>query len=168
MATRPRARLAELETLEGGGAGGMGGGGGGSGVGGTRWSNLPSVRGRANTVDDLRRLTRDTSHLHGGAKGAADEAKQRAAVRTAVRAAGVAGVGAAGKAAMNDDEPTEKPSKNKDKDEDNFQETKRIMREVDADIKASKSDKMKSGGVVSASKRADGIAQRGKTRGKMC
>ena len=166
MATRPRPRLAELETLEGGGAGGMGGGGGGSGVGGTRWSNLPSVRGRANTVDDLRRLTRDTSHLHGGAKGAADEAKQRAAVRTAVRAAGVAGVGAAGKAAMNDDEPTEKPSK--DKDEDNFQETKRIMREVDADIKASKGDKMKSGGAVSASNRADGIAQRGKTRGKMC
>jgi hypothetical protein len=27
---------------------------------------------------------------------------------------------------------------------------------------------MKKGGVVSASKRADGIAQRGKTRGKMC
>lgn len=28
--------------------------------------------------------------------------------------------------------------------------------------------RMKKGGVVSASKRADGIAQRGKTRGKMC
>jgi hypothetical protein len=66
-----------------------------------------------------------------------------------------------------DDEPTEKPSKDKDEDEGNFQETKRIMREVDADIKASKGDKMKSGGKVTASKRGDGIAQRGKTRGKM-
>jgi len=75
---------------------------------------------------------------------------------------------------MDDDEPTEKPNKDKnkdkdkDKDEDNFQETKRIMREVDADIKASKGDKMKSGGKVTASRRGDGIAQRGKTRGKMC
>jgi hypothetical protein len=29
-------------------------------------------------------------------------------------------------------------------------------------------DSYKKGGAVSASKRADGIAQRGKTRGKMC
>ena len=164
MATIRRPRLAELETLEGGGAGGMGGG---SGVGGTRWSNLPSVRGRANTVDDLRKLTRDTSHLHGGAKGAADEAKQRAAQRTAIRVAGLGAAGAGVKSMMSDDdEPAEKPSK--DTDEDNFQNTKRIMREVDADIKASKGNKMKSGGKVTASKRGDGIAQRGKTRGKMC
>jgi hypothetical protein len=163
---KSRAKLAELETLEGGGAGGMGGG---SGVGGTRWSNLPSFKGKANTIDDIKRLSKDTSKLKGTSKEIADEAKQRAASRTAVRVAGVAGVGAAGKAAMSGDEPTEKPSR--DTDEDNFQETRRIMREVDEDIKGSKygkADGMKSGGSVTASKRADGIAQRGKTRGKMC
>ena len=155
----------------------MGGGGGrasgsssGRGVEGTRWSNLPSFRGNANTVDDLRRLTRDTSNLRGGAKGAADEAKQRAAVRTAVRAAGLATAGAGVKSMMDDEnEPAEETSK--DEKEDNFQEAKRVLREVDAETKGSKygkGEKMKSGGMTSsASKRADGIATKGKTRGKM-
>jgi hypothetical protein len=159
---KSRAKLAELEVLEGGGAGGMG-------VGGTKWSNLPSMRGSSSTMSDLKRMSTDTSHLKGGAKEAVEEAKRRAANRTGVRAAGAVGVGAAGKAAMSDDEPMEKPSRNTD--EDNFQETRRIMREVDEDIKGSKygkGDGMKSGGKVTASRRADGIAQRGKTRGKIC
>ena len=199
MATRPRPRLAELETLEGGGAGGMGGGGGGMGRSNRTTLmprlNKPEIEGytyrspsqtnarsllphpRENVVEsqraDIDRIRRGLSASGTTERGrlAQQEAAGRAITRTggragAISAAGIAG--AAGKAAMDDDEPTEKPSKNKDKDEDNFQETKRIMREVDADIKASKSDKMKSGGVVSASNRADGIAQRGKTRGKMC
>lgn len=173
-----RPKLAELEVLEGGGAGGMGGGGGGRaasasapaaattgastarGVGGTRWSNMPSMRGNANTVDDLRRLTRDTSNLRGGAKGAADEAKQRAAVRTAVRAAGLATAGAGVKSMMSDDEPAKETSK--DEKEDNFQEAKRILREVDAETKASKGEKMKSGGSVKGWGKARG-ARKAKT-----
>jgi hypothetical protein len=166
-----RPKLAELEVLEGGGAGGMGGGGGrASGVGGTKWSNLPSFKGKANAIDDIRRLSKDTSNLKGGAKGAADEAKQRAANRTAVRAAGLGAVGTGVKSMMDDDEPAEETSKGEK--EDNFQEAKRVLREVDAETKASKygkGEKMASGGMTSsASKRADGIATKGKTRGKMC
>ena len=204
MATVRRPRLAELETLEGGGAGGMGGGGGGSGRSNSTTLmprlNKPEIEGytyrspsqtnarsllphpRENVVEsqraDIDRIRRGLSASGTTERGrlAQQEAAGRAITRTGGRAGAIAAAGIAGKAAMDDDEPTEKPSKDKnkdknkdkDEDEDNFQETKRIMREVDADIKASKSDKMKSGGVVSASKRADGIAQRGKTRGKMC
>jgi hypothetical protein len=148
---KSRAKLAELEPLEGGGAGGSGGG---SGVGGTKWSNLPSMKGSSNMMSDLKRMSTDTSHLKGGAKEAVEEAKRRAANRTGVRAVGIAGLGAVGKAAMDDDEPDVKPKK--DTDEDNFQETKRIMREVDSDIKGSKygkGDGMKSGGKVTASRK---------------
>jgi hypothetical protein len=200
MATVRRPRLAELETLEGGGAGGMGGGSGRSNS--TTLMprlNKPEIEGytyrspsqtnarsllphpRENVVEsqraDIDRIRRGLSASGTTERGrlAQQEAAGRAITRTGGRAGAIAAAGIAGKAAMDDDEPTEKPSKDKnkdknkdkDEDEDNFQETKRIMREVDADIKASKSDKMKSGGVVSASKRADGIAQRGKTRGKI-
>ena len=195
MATRSRQRLAELELLEGGGAGGMGGGGGGGGgIGGTRWSNLPSIRGRANTVDDLRKLTRDTSHLHGGAKGAADEAKQRAAVRTAIRGAGLAATGAGVKSMMSDDEPAKKSSSRDEVEPaENFQKNmlaeERLVKkksspsknmsiegkmyegrnpEIDQDTREAAGGYKRGGKVASkASSRADGIAQRGKTRGKM-
>jgi hypothetical protein len=42
----------------------------------------------------------------------------------------------------------------------------KAAREADAEVKR-ETRGMKNGGIVSASKRADGIAQRGKTRGKM-
>jgi len=192
-------KLAELEVLEGGGAGGMGGGGGRSNS--TTLMprlNKPEIEGytyrspsqtnarsllphpRENVVEsqraDIDRIRRGLSASGTTERGrlAQQEAAGRAITRTGGRAGAIAAAGIAGKAAMDDDEPTEKPNKDKnkdkdkDKDEDNFQETKRIMREVDADIKASKGDKMKSGGKVTASRRGDGIAQRGKTRGKMC
>ena len=64
-----------------------------------------------------------------------------------------------------------------DTDTANRKEVARVLREVDADAAERKNytgnkkggviKKMASGGVT-ASKRADGIAQRGKTRGKMC
>jgi hypothetical protein len=120
------------QLLEGGG----GGGGGGGGISGTKWSSMPSFRGNASTMGDLKKLTKDTSQLKGGAKAAADEAKSRAATRTGVRAAGAAAAGEGVKAALSSSEAKGKPER--DTDEDNFQETKRIMREVDADIKASK------------------------------
>ena len=45
------------------------------------------------------------------------------------------------------------------------EEKSELKREV---TRGNQEDKYKKGGVVSASKRADGIAQRGKTRGKVC
>jgi hypothetical protein len=52
-----------------------------------------------------------------------------------------------------------------------FRENEKALQEVDAEIeseKYGKGDKYAKGGSVSASRRGDGIAQRGKTRGKMC
>ena len=43
-------RPTDDQQLEGGGAG-MG-----AGVGGTRWSNLPSFKGKANAADDIRKM----------------------------------------------------------------------------------------------------------------
>lgn len=151
MATRPR-RGDDLTPLEGGG--------GGAGVGGTKWSNMPSFRGNANIVDDFRKLTKDTSHLKGGAKRSADLAEERAANRMAVRAAGAAGAGAAAKAATNDE-----PKKAAAKSEDYEDLTGDVS--IDPSNPTGVAGKgMKKGGMT-ASRRADGCAQRGKTRGTL-
>jgi hypothetical protein len=165
----PKGLRKPMEEMLLGTEGGKGGvGGGGSGVGGTRWSSMPSFRSNASTMDDLRKLTKDTSHLKGGAKAAADEAKTRAAKRTGVRAAGATAAVEGAKAALGTSEAKSKPQQ--DTDEEIFQEVQRVMRKVDEDIEAekyAKPDKYKQGGSVSASRRADGCAQRGKTRGKV-
>jgi hypothetical protein len=80
-------KFAEDQPLEGGG--------GGAGVGGTKWSKMPSFKGNASFMDDVKKLTKDTSHLKGGAKKSTDLAEERAAARMGVRAAGagtVAGI----------------------------------------------------------------------------
>jgi hypothetical protein len=162
----PKGIRKPMEEMLLGTEGGKGGGGGG--VGGTKWSSLPSFRGNASTMDDLRKLTKDTSHLKGGAKASADEAKTRAAKRTGVRAAGATAAAEGARTALSSSEAKSKPQQ--DTEEENFQEVQRILRKVDEDIEAekyAKPDKYKSGGAVSASRRGDGIAQRGKTRGKM-
>jgi len=81
------------QLLEGGGAGA----GAGAGIRNTKWSSMPSFKGNASTMGDIKKLTADSSHLKGGAKQAVDEAKARAAKRTAVRAAGAAAAGAGAK-----------------------------------------------------------------------
>jgi hypothetical protein len=147
------------QLLEGAGAG-MG-----AGVGGTKWSNMPSFKGKANAADDIRKMGADTSHLKGGAKDAANEAKDRAFNRTAGRVAGATALSEGTKAALG------RSATAKESDEDSFKEMERAMRAADADIESSKygkGDGMKKGGKVTASCRADGIAQRGKTRGKLC
>jgi hypothetical protein len=116
----------------------------GAGVGGTKWSSMPSFKGNASTVGDIKKMTADTSHLKGGAKAAADEAKGRAAKRTAVRAAGAAAAGIGARAAKEDAAAAGTA-------EDSFKEVERTLREVDADLEAEKygkGDKMKSGGSV--------------------
>jgi len=144
------------------------GGGAGAGISGTKWSNMPSFKGNANFVDDLKKMGADTSRLKGGAKESAEMARDRAANRTAVRAAGAVAAGQGVKASLSNN-ATAKQSNNYD-EEGSFKEMERAMRAADADIESSKygkGDRMKNGGMT-ASKRADGIAQRGKTRGSIC
>jgi hypothetical protein len=153
-------RPTDDQLLEGGGAGMS------AGVGGTKWSNLPSFKGKSNAIDDLKKMGADTSHLKGGAKTSAEEAKDRAANRTAVRAASAVAVNEGTKAALNN------TASAKEDGGDSFKEMERALRAADSEIESSKygkGDKMKQGGYVSsASSRADGIASKGKTRGKMC
>jgi len=121
------------------------GGGAGAGIGGTKWSSMPSLRSNATALGDIKKMTSDTSHLKGGAKSAADEAKGRAAKRTAVRAAGAEAIYEGTKAAADSE------SKKANKDEDSFKEVERALRAADEEIESSKygkGDKMKKGGSV--------------------
>ena len=141
---------------------------GGASIRGTKYSSLPSFKGNASTLGDIKKLTADSSHLKGGAKQAVDEAKGRAAKRTAVRAAGAAAAGAGAKSMMGES-ASAKDSGSADDGvvEATFRksETKEEPPEMATHYKP---DNYKSGGKVNASRRADGIAQRGKTRGKVC
>jgi len=145
----------DLTPLEGGG------GGGGAGVSGTKWSGMPSFKSNASLMDDVKKLTKDTSHLKGGAKKSTDLAEDRAAKRMAVRAAGTAAVGAGAKAATSEDKPKKAAAKSED------------YEDMSGDVKADSSNPtgvagtgMKKGGMT-ASRRADGIASRGKTKGRI-
>jgi len=152
--------------------GGISGGGGGASIRGTKYSSLPSFKGNASTLGDIKKLTADSSHLKGGAKQAVDEAKGRAAKRTAVRAVGAAATGVGAKSnyqTMMDESASAKDSGNKDDGaiEATFRKSKDREEEEPPEMATHyKPDNYKSGGM--ASSRADGIAQRGKTRGKVC
>ena len=154
MATNRPRRGDDLTPLEGGGGGG--------GISGTKYSNMPSFKGNASIMDDLKKLTKDTSKLKGGAKKATELATDRAINRLAVRATGAAGAGAAAKTLSGKDAVADDKSKESDDYED-------MSGAVDIDVSnptgvAGKG--MKKGGMT-ASSRADGCAQRGKTRGMM-
>ena len=157
MATNRPRRGDDLTPLEGGG-----GGAGGASVRSTKWSNMPSLRGNANIVDDIRKLTKDTSKLKGGAKRSTELAEDRAARRMAVRAAGAAAAGAAAKAATSEDKPKKASAAASEDYED-------MSGAVDIDVSnptgvAGKG--MKKGGMT-ASRRADGCATKGKTKGRI-
>ena len=128
------------------------GGGGGAGISGTKYSKMPSLRGSSSTMGDLKKINQDTSYLRGNAKKVTEDAQDRAAARTGVRAAG-AGAAAAGAKALTGD------------DSEDMKDDKTPSRAGMGEIMSGKG--MAKGGMT-ASKRADGIAQRGKTRGKMC
>jgi len=153
MATsRPR-RGDDLTPLEGGG--------GGAGISGTKYSNMPSFKGNASIMDDLKKLTKDTSKLKGGAKKATELATDRAINRLAVRAAGAAGAGAVAKAATSEDKPKKAVA--------NFEDYEDMGGAVDIDVSnptGVAGRGMKKGGMT-ASSRADGCCVKGKTRGKM-
>lgn len=135
------------EQLEGGGAG--------AGISGTKWSKMPSMGGNSSLMGDLKKINKDTSHLRGNAKKVAEDAQDRAAARTGVRA-GAAGAATAGAKMATTDAAAE------DTDYSKYQNMS-----GPAGMGAILSGKgMAKGG--SASSRADGIASRGKTRGKIC
>jgi hypothetical protein len=149
-------RRGEDPLLEGGGGNGIGGG-----VGGTKWSNMPSFKSNASIMDDIKKLTKDTSHLKGGAKKATELAENRALNRMAARA-GATGAVAAGAKAATSDEPKKGSAAKSDDYED-----------MSGDVSADPSNPtgaagkgMKKGGMT-ASRRADGIASRGKTKGRI-
>ena len=145
--------------------GGISGGGGGASIRGTKYSNLPSFRGNASTLGDIKKLTTDSSHLKGGAKQAVDEAKGRAAKRTAVRAVGAAATGVGAKSMMGESASAKDSNKDDGVVEATFRksEAKEESPEMATHYKP---DNYKSGGAT-ASKRADGCCTKGKTRGKM-
>ena len=136
---------------------------GGAGIGGTKWSSIPSRS--SSTLGDIKKLTADTSHLKGGAKKSVEEAQGRAAKRTGIRAVGAATVGTGVKSMMPEN-ATAKESSDDGVVEATFRKSE--AKEEPSEMATHyKPDNFKSGGKVSASRRADGIAQRGKTRGKM-
>ena len=154
MATNRPRRGDDLTPLEGGG-----GGAGGASVRSTKWSNMPSLRGNANIVDDIRKLTKDTSKLKGGAKRATELAEARAAQRMAIRAASAGAAVEGIKAATSEDKPKKAAAKSEDYED--------MSGAVDIDVSnptgvAGKG--MKKGGT--ASSRADGCATKGKTKGR--
>jgi hypothetical protein len=150
--------------LEGGIAGA---GGASTSIKGTKWSSMPSFKGNASTMGDIKKLTADSSHLKGGAKQAVDEAKARAAKRTAVRAAGAQAAYQGGKAIVGES-ASSKDSGNKDDGvvEATFRKATEDREEPPEMATHYKPDNYKSGGTT-ASRRADGIATKGKTRGKI-
>ena len=152
MATsRPR-RGDDLTPLEGGGGGG--------GVGGTKWSSVPSLRGNASIMDDLKKITKDTSKLKGGAKRSTELATDRAINRMGIRAIGAAGAGAAAKAATSEDKPKKAVTNSEDYED--------MSGAVDIDVSnptGVAGRGMKKGGMT-ASRRADGCATKGKTKGR--
>jgi hypothetical protein len=142
------------QLLEGGGAGA-----GSASVKSTKWSNMPSFKGNANIVDDFKKLTKDTSHLKGGAKKSTDLAEERAVSRMAVRAGATGAAAAAAKAATSEDKPKKAAVKSEDYED--------MSGEVNLDPSnpTGVSGKgMAKGGT--ASSRGDGCATKGKTKGR--
>jgi len=135
-------------------------GGGGASVSGTKYSNMPSFRGNASVMDDLRKLTSPPTKARGAAKRSVELAEDRAINRMAVRSAGAAGVGAAVKSLSGKDAVANEKSKNSDEYED-------MSGPVNMDSSnptGVAGTGMKKGGMT-ASSRGDGCAQRGKTKG---
>jgi len=121
---------------------------------------MPSFKSNASIMDDIKKLTKDTSKLKGGAKKATDLAEDRAAQRMAIRVAGTGAAGAAAKALTSEDKPKKAIAKSDD------------YEDLTGDVSLDPSNPtgvagkgMKKGGMT-ASSRADGCATKGKTKGR--
>jgi hypothetical protein len=156
MAKNPSRRGLDEQLLEGGGGGG---GMRSTSVKSTKWSGMPSIKGNASLMDDLKKITAPPTKAKGAAKKSVELAEDRAVSRTLARAAG-AGAAGAGVKAMTSKEAAAA------KDKDDYED-------MAGDVKADSSNPtgvagtgMKKGGMT-ASRRADGIASRGKTKGRI-
>jgi hypothetical protein len=152
----PARRGLDEQELEGGGAGASMRS---TSTKSTKWSGMPSMKGNASLMDDLKKITAPPTKAKGAAKRSVELAEDRAVSRTLARAAG-AGAAGAGVKAMTSKEAAAA------KDKDDYED-------MAGDVKADSSNPtgvagtgMKKGGMT-ASRRADGIASRGKTRGKI-
>ena len=157
MATNKSKRGDDLTPLEGGG------GGGGAGVRDTKWSGLPSFRSNASIVDDFKKLTAPATKAKGAAKRSVELAADRAVSRMVARGVGT-GAAVAGAKALTGKEAAAA----KDKDTDDYED---MGGDVNVDYSnptgVSGKGMKKGGSVSSASKRADGCAVKGKTKGRM-
>jgi len=127
----------------------------------TKYSSMPSFRSNASVMDDIKKITASPTKAKGAAKRAVELAEERAINRMAVRGAGAAGAGAAAKALTSEDKPKKASAAAED------------YEDMSGDVSADFSNPtgvagtgMKKGGMT-ASRRGDGIAQRGKTKGTM-
>jgi hypothetical protein len=152
----PKRGLDEQELEGGGGGGGMRS----ASVKDTKWSNMPSFKGNANIVDDFKKLTKDTSHLKGGAKKSTELAENRAINRMAVRA-GATGAAVAGAKAATSDEPKKGAAKS-----DDYEDMSGDVN-LDSSNPTGVAGKGMAKGGMTASRRADGCAVKGKTKGRM-
>jgi len=141
------------EQLEGGATGGGGAGGARASVSGTKWSNMPSMRGNSSMMGDLRKINKNTSSLKGNAKKVAEDAQDRAAARTGVRAATAGAVATGAKMASSDSSAD---------DSKHSSDQNKAGPASMGDILSGKG--MANGGTASA--RADGCAAKGKTKGR--
>ena len=171
------------QMLEGGGSGA-----GGASIRGTKYSNMPSFTGNASFMDDIKKLTKDTSHLKGGAKRSTDLAEDRALNRMAVRAGaagtaaavakGLSGSGASAKEDTSENvkerraegTPTPTPTPQKKPSNQNMSIKGKLYEgrnpEIDDDTREAAAGYKRGGKVSSASSRADGCAVKGKTKGR--
>jgi hypothetical protein len=122
---------------------------------------MPSFKSNASLMDDLKKITAPPTKAKGAAKKSVELAADRAVSRTLARAAAPAAAVAAAKAATSEDKPKKAAAK------DDYED-------MAGDVKADSSNPtgvagtgMKKGGMT-ASRRADGIASRGKTKGRIC
>ena len=134
------------------------GGGSGSGISGTKWSSMPSLKGSSSMMGDFKKMQKDTSHLKGGAKTSAEAARDRAVDRTVVRGAGASAAVAGAKVMGAKDAGA--------KDSDNYEDMSGEVNLDSSNPTGASGKGMAKGGT--ASSRADGIAQRGKTKGRVC
>jgi hypothetical protein len=134
--------------------------GGGAGISGTKWSSMPSFRGSSSTLNDLKKITSSPTKAKGAAKRAVEIAEDRAVSRMMARGAGASAL-AAGAKAMSGKEAAAKGGNDYDDMGGN------AVPDSSNPTGVAGTGMKKGGSVSSASKRADGIAQRGKTKGRM-
>lgn len=152
----PARRGLDEQELEGGGAGASMRS---TSVKSTKWSGMPSMKGNASLMDDLKKITAPPTKAKGAAKKSVELAADRAVSRTLARAAGTAAAGAGAKAMTGKEAAAAK-------DKDDYEDQSGGVKADSSNPTGVAGTGMKKGGMT-ASRRADGIASRGKTRGRI-